>query len=114
MVVDDQPELARLVGQFLKRLGFEAETSGSGEDAWERFRADPSLFDAFLIDLTLPNMQGDELARRILSEAPGALILLCSGHPLEPSELRGANYLQKPFSPGQLAEKIGAMFGAED
>src|SRR6266496_878390 len=106
LVVDDEPDLRSLLGKYLRRLGHRVETAGSGEEAWLMFQQAPVPFDVFLIDVTLPNLDGQELTRRILDVEPASKVILTSGFRSNPRYLKWpqVTFLQKPFIPGQLAE----------
>ena len=113
LVVDDEPDLCHLIKRYLERIGHQVETALSGEEAWAAICRPTALFDVYLIDMTLPGIQGDELAERILSGQPGARIILSSGYAAERVDLQftrpGIRFLNKPYLPKELAELIEAL-----
>jgi CheY-like chemotaxis protein len=80
LLVDDDPQVARAVGRMLEHSGFEVTTCGDAESALDRFRADPSAFDAVLTDQTLPRMGGDALTAALLALRPGLPVVICTGY----------------------------------
>lgn len=84
LVVDDEPENARILAQVLTDEGYEVRTAHSGEQAlkmWDRF-----TFDAALLDAVMPDQSGWSVARAIRQRTPGALIAMVTG-----ADVRGQN-----------------------
>jgi DNA-binding NtrC family response regulator len=111
LVVDDEPQLLRLMQAFLERLGYRVEGFGNAADALRRFESSPAGFDVLIADLTLPDMPGQELAISMFRANPSLRVLICSGYPFElgtlPDDMRPkAAVLQKPFVPKMLAKSI--------
>jgi signal transduction histidine kinase/DNA-binding response OmpR family regulator len=79
MVVDDVVEIVDMARDMLEGLGYTVEGYSSGPAALEAFASDPDGFDLVITDLTMPNLSGFELAKRILEIRPGMPIILCSG-----------------------------------
>ena len=107
-VVEDDPALCQLIAKYLTCLGHQVETSLTAKDAWsansDRAGDIPSVF---IIDLGLPDMDGADLARRILDIQPQTRILLTSGYPSGVSGIGPhVSFLMKPFSPDRLSEEL--------
>jgi DNA-binding response OmpR family regulator len=84
-----------------------------GEAAWERFSAGPEDYDLVIVDLTLPDLPGETLLRRMLERSPGTPALICSGAP-DPGMVADGervHFLQKPFLPAMLAERVKSILG---
>lgn len=115
LAVEDQPALREVMCRYLVRTGFDVETAGSGEEAWALIEPDPHRFGAFLIDLTLPDISGAELAERLLAVHPKAGIILTSGNPFEVGEIAPANarviFIQKPFASKRLLDELRNLLG---
>ncbi|HEY5996145.1 MAG TPA: ATP-binding protein, partial [Candidatus Deferrimicrobiaceae bacterium] len=79
MVVDDVVEIVDMAKDMLEGLGYTVYGYSSGLAALEAFSADPAQYDLVITDLTMPNLSGFELAKRILEIRPGMPIILCSG-----------------------------------
>ncbi len=76
LVVDDERQVAAMLGRMLQRLGHEVVLSEHPADALERFDSD---IDAVVSDIDMPIMDGVELARAIRDVAPRVPILFCTG-----------------------------------
>ena len=112
LVVEDEKRIARDIAAPLERAGYVVEIVRDGEEAW--FRADTDAFDAIVLDLGLPKLDGLSVMRRLrdaLNPTP-ILILTARGSWLERVEGIDAgadDYLVKPFQPEELVARIGAL-----
>ncbi len=111
LVVDDEPDIVRVIGEGLRRLGYEVTTATDPRDALAIFTAQPGRVDAVLSDLSMPQLSGATLGRRMLDLRPDVPILLFTGHSAElsPDEARAAGFravLNKPMSLAVLAESL--------
>ena len=79
LVVDDEAEIATILGNILGQHGYKVQTFTTGEEALTAFRGDPDAFDLIITDLTMPGMTGSQLARTALALRPNLPIILCSG-----------------------------------
>jgi len=108
LIVDDDAALLKVMDIYLSRLGYRVDACRNAADAWALVEASPSLYAGALVDLNMPGMRGDELARRIMNCNASIRLVVMSGYP---AGLSGANlygnrvgYLTKPFAPRALAE----------
>ncbi len=79
LLVDDEESIAKLEKKRLERLGYEVTPFTDSLAAFEAFKATPGAFDLLVTDMTMPNMTGDQLARKVLSVAPNLPVVICSG-----------------------------------
>ena len=77
LLVDDEPELRRLLRRALARVGLEVVEAGNGRAALEEARA--SRFDVVISDVRMPRMGGLELLERLQLEEPALPVVLISG-----------------------------------
>jgi two-component system KDP operon response regulator KdpE len=110
LLVEDDPALLNILQASMSYGGFQSESVSSGAAALEAFRARP--FDAVLVDLGLPDLDGGEVLKslRELSDVP---IIVVSGRLSEEDKIRaldqGADdFVSKPFLPGELLARIRA------
>lgn len=78
LVVDDEPNICRLLQRYLGRLGYDVVTAGSVPEALEKLEG--SHFDLVLTDLRLPGPSGLDLLVEVRTRAPGTRTMLMSAH----------------------------------
>jgi PAS domain S-box-containing protein len=114
LVVEDQEEVRKYAVAALKAKGYRAipaENAGEALLLCERER-----IDLVLTDVVMPHVGGLELAGRLEKLRPGIKVLFMSGYTdkvIEPQRLMegSASFIQKPFSPEELAGKVRAALG---
>ena len=107
LIVDDDAALLKLMDSYLSRLGYRVDACSSAAEAWALVEPDPSLYAGALVDLNMPGMRGEELARRILDSNASIHVVLMSGYPAgwsgEVWDGSRVGFLYKPFAPKELA-----------
>ena len=103
--------LADLGRQLLGELGYQVETRTSPIEALEAFRANPQKFDLVITDMTMPQLSGLNLARKIMQIRPGMPIIICTGFSEQASEqAAGAMgiraFLYKPLVMRDIADAV--------
>lgn len=111
LVVDDEEALLRLLTGYLSRLGYVVTGCGTGAAALEHFGSSDAPFELVVMDLTLPDRQGDEVAIELMRLDPRVKTLLCTGYVVTaqvfPEDLRSrVGVLQKPFVPKMLVREM--------
>ncbi|HEX3765565.1 MAG TPA: ATP-binding protein, partial [Kofleriaceae bacterium] len=116
MVVDDEPQVAQVVGRLLRR-DYEVTIKECGQEALEHITRG-ARFDAIVCDVMMPNMTGIELVeelRRIAPDQARRLMFLSGGvftaDARERLERIGAPQLEKPVTAKQLREAVMRMAG---
>ncbi len=110
LVVDDEPQITRVLKTVLSSQGYDVHTAADGESALADFRAwDPQLV---ITDLRMPHMDGVELCRRIRDTSNVPIIVL-SVNAEKPSKVdaldSGADdYVTKPFETDELMARVRA------
>lgn len=102
LVVDDDPQICRLVRSILATEGYEVEDVSSGEDALKRVRSEK--YDLVLLDNRLPGLTGIEVCPEIRAGSDILIVVMSAGYEVKPHALQaGANdYLRKPFGVSEL------------
>jgi len=100
LVVDDEREIVRMLAEFLARLGHVVAEAHSGAEALALARR--RRFDAVLLDILMPGMDGNETLRRLRALDPGAVVIMISGAADEKASeeslaLGAFDYIRKPF-----------------
>jgi signal transduction histidine kinase/CheY-like chemotaxis protein len=113
LVVDDEPTVATILASMLKRIGASPEVSIGGSAALSRIAAGQDRFDVVITDVNMPDKNGIEVAREVLSEYAGPQVIVMSGslggHEEETARLLGVRVLRKPFT---ISDVNRVLFGA--
>lgn len=113
LIVDDDAGVAGTNSSILKSLGYQVTVLHSSAKALALFARQPDYFDLLLTDMTMPEMTGAELMRKILALRPDLPVLLCTGFSELIDEkkavaLGACCLLMKPFSKQELARTVRA------
>lgn len=105
LVVDDDPNVCRLLAEALDSEGYDSETCNHPEEALRLSRSE--AFGLVFVDIRMPGMSGFDLAARLKEEAPEREVVFITGYGTFDSVLRaikvGAyDYLRKPFNLSEL------------
>jgi two-component system alkaline phosphatase synthesis response regulator PhoP len=111
LVVDDEPEIVKLVRAYLEAAGYRVVTAKDGRDALVVTRHEKP--DLIILDLTMPEMDGLEFTRRLRQEKDTPIIMLTAR--VEETdriiglELGADDYVTKPFSPREIVARVRAV-----
>jgi PAS domain S-box-containing protein len=111
LVVDDEPAVRNLARQVLEREGLTTLTARDGREGVRRFVQHADSISVVLLDVTMPNLSGQEAFREIRRIRPAARVILSSGYTeqMAIADLDGAlpaGFIQKPYLPGDLVAKV--------
>ena len=110
LVVDDDPQIRRVMRTTLATHGYEVEDARSGEGALERLRSE--TYDLVLLDVNMPSMDGLETCRAIRSGSDIAIIMLTVRNSerdkVDTLNAGADDYVTKPFSTPELLARIRA------
>ncbi|MCX6627029.1 MAG: response regulator, partial [Candidatus Solibacter sp.] len=114
LVVEDEAEVRAYTVAVLKEYGYRVIPAESAAEAL--LLREQERIDLMLTDLVMPNVSGRELADRLETLQPGIKVLFMSGYTGGAIEHHavleeGAAFIQKPFSPEELAGKVRAVLG---
>ncbi len=116
LVVDDEPQILRLVRDYLERAGFKVVTAGDGVAALRTARTQHP--DLVVLDLGLPQLDGLDVTRELRREGAVPIIMLTArgdeSDKLVGLELGADDYLTKPFSPKELVARVRAVLRRAD
>ena len=111
LVVDDEPDILRIVTFRLEKTGYEVITAINGQEALDLIEKDKP--DLILLDLRLPIIDGYEVCRHLkgdkeLKKIPVILLTASAVRDVEKKakELNAEAYITKPFEPTELLKKI--------
>ncbi len=112
LIVDDETLIRETLSEYLTEEGFDVTTCGNGEDALEL--AGEQAFDAALLDLQLPGMDGIELLEKLLQVSPETCVISITAYATVETAVaafqRGANdYLMKPILLEEVLNKLNRL-----
>ncbi len=110
-MVDDEPQIAEIAGDYLRHAGFSVLTAGAGEEALALARGRRP--DLVVLDLKLPGMSGIDVATVLRRESSVPIIMLTArveeSDRLLGLEVGADDYMTKPFSPRELVARVRAV-----
>ncbi len=109
LIVDDEVEFGRVLSERMEARGLSADTVESGMEAIEMI--EKRSYDAVILDLMMPEMDGIETLKRLLEINPDLQIILLTGRAtmdkgIEAVKLGAVEFLEKPADLNTLMEKI--------
>ena len=112
LVVDDDPQIRRVMRVTLTGEGYEVDDAKDGEEALEKLRG--ARFDLVLLDMNMPGMGGLETCRAIRAQSEIAIIMLTvrdsESDKVEALDAGADDYVTKPFNTPELLARIRAAF----
>jgi two-component system cell cycle sensor histidine kinase/response regulator CckA len=114
LLVDDEPAVRRITTEFLEMSGYKVLTAAGGMEALEVSQAYFDPIHLLLTDLSMPLMDGREVAQRVTKLHPETAVLFMSGNVnLDPSHDTATNdwtnFISKPYSLTSLIDKVQAV-----
>jgi DNA-binding response OmpR family regulator len=111
LLIEDDARLAGMVQEYLGAAGFDVSIVAGGAAALERLGRQP--YDALVLDLTLPDIDGLEVCRRLRAKWDTPVLMLTArGEPMDRVvglEIGADDYLAKPFEPRELLARLRAL-----
>ncbi|MCG3125384.1 MAG: Sensor histidine kinase RcsC [Phycisphaerae bacterium] len=117
LVIDDEEDVRDVVQAVLARRGFRVLAADDGPSGIDLFRRHAAEIDLVLLDLTMPEMSGEEVMQHIAAIRPDAKIVLSSGYSEDETyerlsgERPPAGFVQKPYTVDALIDKVAALIG---
>lgn len=112
LIVEDDKRISADIAAALAANGFTSETAHDGEEAW--FRGDTGTFDAIVLDLGLPKMDGLSVLKRWRAAKRATPVLILTARSAWPERVEGIDagaddYLVKPFRMEELVARLRAL-----
>jgi DNA-binding response OmpR family regulator len=112
LIVEDEPRIAADIRQGLERAGYVADMVADGEAAW--FRAETEPYDAMVLDLGLPRLDGLGVLRRLRAADVALPVLILTARDgwrerVEGIDAGADDYLVKPFRMEELVARLRAI-----
>jgi DNA-binding response OmpR family regulator len=102
LLVDDDPRVRDVTGLLLRSMGFDVLSCADGEEALAEFDARGHEIRAVLLDVTMPDLDGDQVLHALRQRRSDVPVILCSGYSEHEIRCRfgpeeRASFLQKPY-----------------
>ena len=115
LIVEDETAIREFEAINLKRVGYEVEEAGSGEEALEIYENDPMGFDIALLDISMPGMDGFTLCKELRKRSQTLGIIMLTARTQEMDKISGLmlgadDYITKPFSPTELLARVDSLY----
>jgi len=114
LIVDDDPDILRLVSYNVGQAGFDVTTASTGRKALEIIQKQPP--DLIILDVMLPDVDGMEVCRTVRHQHPSRripiIMLTARGDEIDRVvgfELGADDYVSKPFSPRELVLRVKSI-----
>ncbi|MBN2494063.1 MAG: response regulator [Deltaproteobacteria bacterium] len=114
LVVDDEEVVCKSCSRIFSGKGYKVETSTSSTDGLRM--ATSSDYDAILLDIKMPGMDGLEFLEKFREDKPDVPVIMITGYSSVPTaaaamRLGAVDYIPKPFSPEELTGAVGRLLG---
>lgn len=111
LVIDDEPQVRTVARRMLEWFGFEVVEATGGRDGIEKFRARSAEVSLVLLDMMMPELNGEDVFRELRAIRPDVRVLLSSGYTEDEARERFraeglAGMVEKPYTTAQLAARI--------
>src|SRR6266568_3723844 len=111
LLIEDDARLAEMVSEYLGEAGFRVSVARQGRSGLDRLAREP--FDALVLDLMLPDMDGLEVCRELRAKSDVPLLMLTArgdaADRIVGLEIGADDYLPKPFEPRELLARLRAI-----
>lgn len=113
MIVDDEPDVLKMVEMYLKSWGFEIDDFSDPVKALGSFQQNPAFFSLVLTDVRMPHMSGIELSKHLLRIRPDIKLMLMTAYQIDSLELESnlpiikyQDILKKPFRLKEICDGV--------
>ncbi|HJO22657.1 MAG: hypothetical protein CMJ98_13825 [Planctomycetes bacterium] len=118
LIIDDEESVLEIGVEFLQRAGFRVIAASGGREGIAAVASQGDEIDVVILDLMMPDLDGEETLREIHRLYPNLPVILTSGYSEERSKQRFsaehiAGFLGKPYEPTDLIEKVEKALGTE-
>ena len=108
LFADDMEEVRKPLCALLEQRGYTVLEAADGDEALSLARSHSSRIDLLITDIVMPGLGGPELRRAMKGVHPEARVLFISGYPMVSLD-ESAAFLQKPFKPNVLLDRVAEL-----
>jgi two-component system, cell cycle sensor histidine kinase and response regulator CckA len=118
LVVDDEEVVRKVAKAALELYGYNVILANDGREALQRFDQRAGEIDLVLLDLIMPNMDGEETFRQLRMRRGDICVILSSGYSDTQAQARFtgkglASFIKKPYTAAQLGEIVQSVFNKQ-
>lgn len=114
LLADDESLLRKMISEFLQECGYKIIEAVDGQDAVEKFKTNVTRIRLVLMDVVMPRRDGLSACREIYDHKQSVPMLLMSAYsPGNLGNMDGFNFIHKPMSPHELAQRIRELLDGE-
>jgi two-component system, cell cycle sensor histidine kinase and response regulator CckA len=110
LTVDDNVDIRTITKRFLEAAGWNVVAAADGAEGLRVYEEQRSSVVLLITDVSMPKMNGFELADRVLGMDPQLPVLFMSGEDCR--AYPGSQFVAKPFRPSELLDKVNRMLNA--
>ncbi|MCF8113053.1 MAG: response regulator, partial [Desulfotignum sp.] len=115
LLVEDEPAILKMTRMMLERKGYTVISAATPAQALEKAQNHAGAIDLLMSDVVMPEMNGRDLATKIIALYPDIRLLFMSGYTANVIAHqgildKGVAFIQKPFSMAELTEKVREVF----
>ena len=115
LFVDDEEPLLQIAEEIFSKHGYLIKTFSNPTLALDHFAEQPNAYDLVVTDMTMPSMDGSELAQKMMALKPDFPVILCTGYSeiinrKKSLEIGIRHYCQKPIVMSKLLEEVRKIF----
>jgi CheY-like chemotaxis protein len=117
LLVEDEEMIRNVASAMLERLGYAVYVCDNGQDAVDHYREEWQNIDLIILDVIMPELDGEETFIAMQEINPALKVLVSSGYSLDDKTQniiqKGAKgFIQKPYRKGALSVKVAEVLGA--
>jgi CheY-like chemotaxis protein len=110
LIIEDEEMVMNVIRAVLERLGYRMLEAKTGREAVEIAKTFDGDIDLALLDIKLPDIQGDKVYPLIMEARPNLKVIVCSGYSIDTArgilDAGAQDFIQKPFSVKELSQKL--------
>lgn len=113
LIVDDESQIRETYGEFFAKRGFDVELASDGQEALHKL--EEGVFDVAIVDIRMPQMDGIELATRVIEQGIDTTMIILTGHGDKEHAIRainlgvGAWFEKDKVEMDQLLQKVNEL-----
>lgn len=117
LIIEDEEMVMNVIRAVLERLGYRMLEAKTGHEAVEIAETFDGNIDLAILDIKLPDIQGDKVYPLIMKARPNLKVIVCSGYSIDTArgilDAGAQDFIQKPFNVKELSQKLRGIMEKE-